>query len=153
MIRRLTGEELTLQELSQLYTLELDCGLEPYSPEMLMACVSQFDTYACFRDGRIIGFITVNPRGRYVPFSLYIMNLNVSRKYRRQGIATALLGYAAEQFSDRLRVTLDVTRDNPAMTLYQELGFQITDIPSGNGPGDVVMTAKLRDMLGRISER
>ncbi len=152
MIRRLTGEELTLQELGRLYALELDCGLEPYTPEMLMTCVAQFYTYACFRDGQLIGFITVDPRGRYEPFSLYIMNLNVAREYRRQGVATALLGYAAAQFSGRLRVTLDVTRDNPAMALYQGLGFQAADIPSGNGPGDVVMRVKLRDLLGRISE-
>lgn len=146
-IRKLDIRTLTASLFQQIVTIEENCGLDPYTPEMLLDCIGNLDTYACMDSGKIAGFITINPASRKMGGGVYIVNLNVAADYRRQGIGSKLILNACEAYkrthSGRL-VTLDVARDNiAAMRLYKKLGFTITDIPSGNGDTDVVMCVSL----------
>lgn len=154
-IRKLHLKSLTGEQFAQIVEIERNCGLEPYTPDMLMECIAFLDTFACFHEGQVVGFITVNAHGGYFGGSLYVVNLNVAREFRGQGIARELM-YAVyrvynQEHEDRL-VTLDVTKTNRAMVLYRRIGFQVADIPSRNGDTDVVMSMPLKQM-GRNLER
>ncbi len=149
-IVKITADTLTTDQLWQMYQLELNCGLEPYTPEMLMECVSAMDTFACVLDDKIWGFITAARSNRYFDNSIYIANLNVGRAYRGRGLAKRLLLCICRLYisQDPVPVTLDVANNNPARRLYQKLGFRETNIPSWNGATDRVFVVS-RDCLER----
>lgn len=145
---------LTKAQLRRMEEMEKTCGLDPFSRRMLLESVAEMDTYAML-DGEVIaGFITLHPSTRYLGGGLYIVNLNVSHEYRRQGVATRLILAACSSYTQthmEARVTLDVRKDNAAaLALYSKLGFAITDEPSGNGETDVVMAATMRKLLGIV---
>ena len=81
-IVKLEAETLTQSQFDQLFLLEQDCGLDPYPPEVLLECVMDLETYACFDGDKMLGFITVHYSSRYFGGSLYIVNLNVRRSAR-----------------------------------------------------------------------
>ena len=145
---------LTKGQLRRMEEMEKTCGLEPFSRRMLLASVADMDTFAML-DGEIItGFITLHLSNRYFDGGLYVVNLNVSPEYRRQGIATRLIlascGCYAQIYGDKL-VTLDVSKDNAAaVALYTKLGFVNTEEPSENGDTDVVMAASMAKLLGIV---
>ncbi len=154
-IRKVTLDNLTLPQFAQLCDLEENCGLEPYSPQMIMECIVSMDTFACMQGGRILGFITGIPDGTYLGRSVYIVNINVGAPYRRRGIGKRLLLHLCRFYlSDyaHLPVTLDVARNNPARNLYECFGFQKTEIPSRNGPTDIVMKTTLLDLVQRLEK-
>ena len=146
-IRKLNTYQLTKDQFNQMLSIEQNCGLEPYTPEMLLDCIENLDTYACMDGNAVAGFITIHPASRKLSDGLYIANLNVAKAYRRQGIAQRLMVAACSCYADSHKgqfVTLDVSKDNTAARkLYEKLGFSITDIPSRNGDTDVVMVAEL----------
>ena len=146
-IEKLSADTLRPDHFQQMVQMEKTCGLDPYSPEMLMECITEMDTYACFMGDDLAGFITVHPSTRYLGGGVYIVNLNVAAAYRRQGIGKTLILTACSRYTSSHKgqlVTLDVARDNAAaMALYRNLGFSVTDLPSGNGDTDVVMTIPL----------
>ena len=150
-IVKLEAETLTQPQFDQLFLLEQDCGLDPYPPEVLLACVTDLETFACFDGEKMLGFITVHYSSRYLNGSVYIVNLNVRRSARRQGIATALLHHICRGYAPRhskRMVSLDVGKANvKAVSLYRKLGFAVTDIPSRNGKSDVVMAVPLETLL------
>lgn len=150
-IVKLEADSLTQSQFDQMFMLEQDCGLDPFPPEVLIACVVDLDTFACFDGTRLLGFITVHYSSRYFDGSTYIVNLNVRRSARRQGIATSLLHHICQVYSPRHHkrlVSLDVAKSNrKALALYQKLGFQITGILSRNGVNDVVMAIELEQLL------
>jgi len=143
-IRKLIPSALTASQFEQMVRIEETCGLEPYSPEILLECIEDLNTFACLDQDRIAGFITVHLCDRYLGRELYIINLNVARPYRRQGIGQALIRAACASFihSQPIEmVTLDVAKDNTAaIHLYSKMGFRFSDIPSRNGDTDMVMT-------------
>lgn len=149
-IAKLSIEDLTQKQFAQIVEIEANSGLEPYTPEMLLDCIENLDTFACYEGDRVVGFITMQSRGRYFGGSLYVVNLNVAKAYRGQGIAQKLMyavyEYYIHDYPDKL-VSLDVTKNNKAMELYKKVGFQVVDMPSRNGDTDVVM-AMLLPMLG-----
>lgn len=151
-IIKLDPQCITTALFDQLVDMEKNCGLEPYTPEMLCQCITQMDTYGCMDGDRVAGFVTVHPSNKYLGGGVYIVNLNVAKTYQRQGIGTRLMRTACAQYGDSHSgqlVTLDVAKDNDAaLRLYLQLGFQITDLPSGNGNSDYVMIAKLDEILG-----
>lgn len=154
-IRKLNLKTLTKDQFAQIVEIERNCGLEPYTPDMLMECIAFMDTFACLHDGNVVGFITMNAHGGYFGGSLYVINLNVAQAFRGQGIAKLLMYEVYrdyfQKYSDKL-VSLDVTKTNRAMELYRKIGFEISDIPSRNGDTDVVMWMPLKEM-GRNLEQ
>ena len=139
-ITKLSAWTLTEDQFSQIVEIETNCGLEPYTPDMLYACIAEMSTLACLDGDRIAGFITYSYSRRYLGGSLYIVNLNVAKAYRRQGIARRLITSACSRAGWDMYVTLDVARNNtPARSLYAELGFEETALPSANGNTDIVM--------------
>ncbi len=152
-IRKLDIRTLTPLQFEQIVAIEETCGLEPYSREMLQECIEYLDTYACLDGDSVAGFITIQASSRRLGGGLYIVNLNVAKPYRRQGLAKKLIitgcGFYAESHKGSF-VILDVAKDNTAAWhLYKKLGFDLTDIPSRNGDTDVVMVAGLEQLLGK----
>ena len=146
---------LTKAQLRRMEEMEKNCGLEPFSRRMLLESVAEMDTFAMM-DGEVIaGFITLHPSDRYLDGGLYIVNLNVSQEYRRQGIATRLIFASCSAYAqthDDKRVTLDVRKDNTAAAaLYAKLGFAVTEEPSENGDTDVVMAIPMEKLLGIVN--
>ena len=78
-IVKLNAENLPEAIFRQLVDLENNCGLTPYSPAMLMACITMMDTYACMDEDRVAGFITVH-WDLYLGGGVYIANLNVAKE-------------------------------------------------------------------------
>ena len=150
MICKLNIRKLTKDQFEQIVAIEENCGLEPYSREMLLDCIENLDTFACLDGEKVAGFITIQPSSRKSGGGLYIVNLNVAKPYRRQGIAQELIRTACCSYAKSHRgsfVILDVAKTNtPARKLYEKLGFRLTDIPSANGDTDVVMVAKLEQL-------
>lgn len=152
-IGKLNIRQMTQEQFEQIVAIEENCGLEPYSREMLLDCIENLDTCACMDADTVAGFITILPYYRKMGGGLYIVNLNVAKPYRRQGLAQRLMVTACSRYADSHRgslVTLDVAKDNTAAgNLYQKLGFSITDTPSRNGDTDVVMVVKLDKLIGK----
>ena len=146
-ICRLDIRTLTAEQFEQIVAIEENCGLEPYSRDMLLECIEDFHTFACLEGDTIAGFITIQASSRRLGGGLYIVNLNVAKAYRRRGLAQKLITTACGAYRESHKgsfVILDVAKDNsPAWNLYRKLGFKLTDIPSRNGDTDVVMIAKL----------
>lgn len=144
--RRIRMVDLSQTQFRQIAEIEENCGLEPYPPGILVDCIENLDTFACFEDNRVVGFLTVQSRSRYLDGSLYIVNLNVDSAFRGQviakGLMYALWEYHIRDHGDKL-VSLDVAKTNQAMELYKKVGFQIMDMPSRNGDTDVVMAVSL----------
>ena len=144
---KLSLRTLSRDHFEQIVAIEKNCGLEPYSREMLLECIDNLDTYACMDGDTVAGFITIQASPRRLGGGLYIVNLNVAKPYRRQGLAQKLITTSCRRYAESHKgsfVILDVAKDNTAAWhLYKKLGFDLTDIPSRNGDTDVVMVAKL----------
>lgn len=155
-IVKLEAETLTQSQFDQMFLLEQDCGLDPYPPEILLECVADLETFGCFEGEKLLGFITTHYSSRYLNGSVYIINLNVRRSARRQGIATALLHHICQYYHSRhsrRTVSLDVGKTNAgALALYRKLGFRETGIPSRNGKADIVMAVPLAQLLTNTSK-
>ena len=151
-ICKLDIRTLTAEQFEQIVAIEENCGLEPYSCEMLRECIEHLDTYACMDGNTIAGFITIQASSRRLGGGLYIVNLNIGKLYRRQGLARKLITTCCGFYRESHRgsfVILAVAMDNSAAWhLYKKLGFDVTDIPSRNGDTDVVMVAKLDKLCG-----
>lgn len=89
--------------------------------EMLQDGISKVIVYE--KDDKILGFITAT--------SLYetcdILSIVVDPLYRRQGIATNLIGYLISDLGEELKlVTLEVaTKNKEALSLYDKFGFEV----------------------------
>ena len=151
-IRKLEINQLTRETFEQLVAIEENCGLEPYSREMLLDCIENLHTFACMDGATVAGFITLMASSPRLGGGLYIVNLNVAKPYRRQGLAQMLITTGCGFYPESHRssfVILDVAKDNSAAWhRYKKLGFDVTDIPSRNGDTDVVMVAKLDKLCG-----
>ncbi len=154
-ICKLDIRTLTRSQFDQIVSIEENCGLEPYSREMLLDCIENLDTYACLDGHTIAGFTTILPHSSRMGGGLYIVNLNVAKAYRRQGLAQKLIISACGAYRESHKgsfVILDVAKTNTAAwNLYRKLGFELTDIPSRNGDTDVVMMAKLDHLCGNCT--
>ena len=51
---KLNIQTLSSHQLAQMVEIENNCGLIPYSAEVLMDCIENLDTYAYFEDGNLI---------------------------------------------------------------------------------------------------
>lgn len=68
----------------------------------------------------------------YVDDATPELSIAVTPEYRGQGIGTKLLVHILQQTENRFRaISLSVSSDNPAVRLYERLGFEVTGA-SGN---------------------
>lgn len=153
-ICKLDSQRITPEQFEQIVSIEQNCGLEPYTREMLLDCIDNLDTYACLDGDTVAGFITLMPSPRLLGGGIYVVNLNVAKPYRRLGLGQKLMVTACGAYAVSHKgrfVILDVAKTNTAARrLYEKLGFTLTDIPSRNGNTDVVMVAKLDDLCNSI---
>ena len=147
-IRRIRLSDITKEQFEEIVDLELNCGLEPFTPEMLAIDIDCEYTYACFDDGHIAGFITVSDEEGYFSEDLFIFNINVGERWRRRGLASKLIREALLIHEGCRTMSLDVTLTNEkALNLYKKLGFEPTGTPSMNGPTDIVMQIDRETLL------
>ncbi len=115
---------VTEDMLDTLEEMEKECFSVPWSREMLLYQMRGNNVFlAAVNGGEVMGYIGM----MFVLDEGYISNVAVTGKYRRQGIAKALI-LALEA---RCRVmelsfmTLEVRESNlPAISLYAGLGFE-----------------------------
>ncbi len=151
---RLLPEQVTQADFDRMVDLEKNCGLpDPYPPSLIASLLEEVDTFVCRHEGDLIGFIMVTEHGKYFGGSVYIVNINVSAAFRGQGAAKRLILEAVRYFlrrrPDRL-MSLDVTLSNPALRLYEKIGFRRTMLHSRNGKSDIVMAAPLKEIRQRL---
>lgn len=141
-------------DFEKIVSLEANCGLpDPYPPSLIAELLSSLSCFVCRMKGEIVGFIMVNGNGRYFGGSVYIVNLNVDASFRGRGIAKTLILTACRhylKFRPGRLMSLDVTLTNPALRLYEKIGFRRTILPSRNGPEDIVMAAPLKTIADTI---
>ena len=79
-ICKLDMEQLTPEQFEQIVAIEENCGLEPYSREMLLDCIENLDTYACLDGDTVAGFITLMPSPPFVSSIIPPVSAKVHRK-------------------------------------------------------------------------
>lgn len=144
----LDGESMREDWFSSMIRMEEECGLEPYTPGMLCECILTMNTIAAIDEkDELVGFITLTVSDVYTENGLYIVNINVDKAHRRQGIGESLLTLGETWYKEKGGkgvASLDVTKTNfPAVRLYEKMGYERTDIPSENGLEDMVMKKTL----------
>jgi len=141
-------EPATWRDLKSLEKLEKICFGEDAWPMLELLGVLVFPGVVRLRatvNGEMVGFIAGDPRR--VDMTGWIMTLGVLPAWRRHGIAEALLS-ECEQKMKMPAVKLTVRRGNePAIALYQKLGYTQTDIWSRyyqSGEDGLVLEKKAR---------
>lgn len=75
-------------------------------------------------DGQLVGRLYIHRRQE----EIRIMDIALLSEYRRRGIGTALLQRILEEAkSKQMPVTIHVERFNPALQLYERLGFHLKE--------------------------
>ncbi|MBQ8292792.1 MAG: GNAT family N-acetyltransferase [Bacilli bacterium] len=152
MIYKKLSPFLEEKHFYEMWEMEQNCGLEPYSVEMLLYCLRWYENYGCFENDKLIGFITVDANSiRYPNADYYIVNLNVHQDYRRKLVATSLIYKFCEEHCHNLEnvIILDVFKENKAVKLYSKLGFDVINIDSKNGPNDIVMATTIKNIMDK----
>ena len=154
VFEKLIPGRISQADFDKIVALEANCGLpDPYPPKLIAELLSSLSCFVCRMKGEVVGFIMVNGNGRYFGGSVYIVNLNVDTVVRGQGIAKMLILTACRYYM-KLRpgrlMSLDVTLTNPALKLYEKIGFRRTILPSRNGPEDIVMAAPMKIITDTI---
>lgn len=100
---------------------------------------------------RMEGMIQPPKSGR-----LYLGHIAVGVEWRKRGIGEALMVYAASQFPEYSKISLDVSQENPgAKSLYEKVGFRIVESrrftgPKGKVPDHFYMEADASSVRSRL---
>lgn len=109
------------RHLDGVWEIEKECFAHPWSREDLAAQIENEQSHfavAVDEDGTVAGYAGV----QIICGEGYITNVAVLPRYRRKGIAKALMLKIMENEMDFL--TLEVRKSNvPAIKLYEKLGF------------------------------
>jgi [ribosomal protein S18]-alanine N-acetyltransferase len=132
---RLELRRLTLSDLGAIEEIERDAYPTPWSRSMFageLAKPSSLSLGAFDEDARgdLVGYLIIS---RYVD-AWHIMNVAVTRDYRRRGIAKRLLEelFRLTEADARRGYTLEVRISNTeAIALYESVGFQATGVRRG----------------------
>lgn len=137
-------EEVELKDLEELYRLELECFGEEDSYSKLTLKILLMDPRsvafkAVTRNGLVAGFAIA--RIEEIPGKTIgrIYTLNVDPRFRRRGLAKALMRRIEEECAAHgcMELVLEVAVDNrPALELYKSLGFEMVRVLRNYyGPG------------------
>ncbi len=104
--------------------IEKECFIAPWSRQMLDSCFDfeNFFGLVAKDNGKIVGYIGTASND----WDCEILNVAVTKEYRRRGIANALLTAVIEKMKslNKENVFLEVRRSNlSAQALYFKLGF------------------------------
>lgn len=114
-------------ELQTLFKLEQCLFGEHCYPDFFFR-----QAFDCWPDGllvarneqqQIMGYVLVAPAQSAHEHSAWILSLAVAPEHQRKGVAHSLLLHALEHFSHIQSLCLTVHPHNPALALYQKLGF------------------------------
>ena len=79
--------------------------------------------------GEVVGACWVRTTDEYghIDDETPSFSISLYPRFRRQGIGTAMMGSLLDELHDAgyVRVSLSVQKENPALHLYERLGFQI----------------------------
>lgn len=155
-ITELKIRRLTYSDLPQVVAVERRAFPTPWSLAMFVLELSK-PSGACFaalRDGELVGYVICS---RYDTV-WHIMNVAVDPAYRRQGVATALLGRLLARVGDgTARLTLEVRPSNTgAIELYERFGFRSAGrrrrYYQDNGEDALVMWRTPATLIGRFDD-
>ena len=123
----------SLEDFDEVQKIENECFLEPYSTEDLHYEFEKNPVNKIIvaeNDGKVVGFIDY-----LITFnSSTIMQVAVTKPYRRYGVATQLLSEMEKSFPKNIddlveTITLEVRESNePAKNLYLKNGYKIVVI-------------------------
>lgn len=83
------------------------------------------DVYGYYDKDKLVGFVHVLKTFE----CLEIINVVVDTDYRKKGIATKLIDYLNECYSDIEYILLEVNENNSnAISLYNKLGFDVINV-------------------------
>lgn len=108
--------------------IEKECFSMPWSEQAFAIELEKPEslTFVALCDGEAIGFVNAN----IVLDEIYINNVAVTEKFRKKGVAQALLN-ALEQYADGKAsfITLEVRATNiPAQALYKKCGYEVVGV-------------------------
>ena len=123
----------SLKDFDEVQKIENECFIEPYSTE---------DLHYEFEKNPVNKMIVAEDNGKVVGFIDYLITFNsstimqvaVTKSYRRYGIATQLLSEMEKSFPKNIddlveTITLEVRESNePAKNLYLKNGYKIVVI-------------------------
>ncbi len=109
---------------AEILAIEKECFIDPWSIEMLDSCFDFNNFYGLVAkdNGKIVGYIGTASN----EWDTEILNVAVTKEYRRRGIAKLLLGKIIEEMKllKKENVFLEVRRSNlSAQSLYFKMGF------------------------------
>lgn len=117
--------EFGAEELSRVQALYQDAGWTAYLGEpgkLARAFHASLLVLGAFRENVLIGFIRCVGDGEHI---VYVQDLIVDRRYRRQGIGRALLGKARDAYRHvRMFVLTADASDESANTFYRSIGMR-----------------------------
>ena len=139
---------MAVADIDEVMAIERAAFASPWSRQFFLEELqaTHARSVLCQRDGKPIGYVIYWE----LPGELDIHNVAVHPRFRRQGVARAMLADIIEGATKRgfRRMTLEVRKSNdPAQTLYRSLGFEICGLRKGyysdNGEDAWVMERKL----------
>ena len=109
--------------------IEKECFSAPWSEESIRAELQNENAHflVALSGEKVLGYIGVHE----IVGEAYVANVAVSRKYRRSGIASALLGEAEKGAKERgcEFISLEVRKSNvPAISLYEKRGYTVRGV-------------------------
>ncbi len=116
--------KMTEQDVSSIAQLEKECFIDPWSENSIASELSNqlSSWFVAEDDGNILGYVG----SQSVLDGADMMNIAVSARARRRGIAVALIKALIEELKTRgvKFLMLEVRQSNaPAIALYEKMGF------------------------------
>jgi ribosomal-protein-alanine N-acetyltransferase len=122
---KITIRKAVQADVPALFAMEKSAFITPWSEKTLRESVTE-DDFLCavsWDNGEIIaGYIV----GQFVYDELNILRIAVSERYKRRGIASAMIGALFDVYKDKpFTAWLEVRENNaPAIGLYEKAGFE-----------------------------
>lgn len=110
----------TKENIADILRIENECFSTPWTEQGIAESIANANTYmyVAYVDDEVAGYMGV----QIFSGEGYVTNVATLPKYRRQGVAKALISKVLENDMDFL--TLEVRESNaPAINLYSSLGF------------------------------